>query len=213
VPLPSSSGAPLAQVRGGERSSDVGSGLADYPELKVVLSLAVDTVAQACGIDQGSSDVALLQKAATVAMLDFYAPVVATAARLAAQVEQARAARAAAVARLVDFKAAWANSTAAALHARQEREADAGAEVAAHRALAAEVVQESVRQIAVEDAAAAEAAALAVHHDTRNAAAGVEPHARATCYHLALVAAAAAAAALDDTRRTPLEISGRSAGT
>lgn len=206
MPLPSSSGAPVAQARSLECTFDVGSGLADYPELKVVLSLAVDTVVQACGIDQGSSDVALLQKAATVAMLDFYAPVVATAARLAAQVEQARAARAAAVARLVDFKAAWANSSAAALHARQERDAeagDAGAEAAARRALAAKVVQESVRQIAAQDAAAAEAAALAVHDDTRNAAAGVEPHARATCYHLALVAAAAAAAALDDALTPP----------
>jgi len=80
VPLPSSSGAPHAQARSEDCTFGLDAGLADYPELNVVLSLAVDTVAQACGIDQASSDVALLQKAATVAMLDFYAPVVATAA-------------------------------------------------------------------------------------------------------------------------------------
>lgn len=181
--------------------------------------MAVATVAEAFGIDQDAdpSGVDALEKAATTKMLEFYAPVAAIAARMATVVEEARTVRAVAVARSAEDAAARADVIAAALQLTADRaeaaaaprgdEAksvdaagkftqaldEAAAGIAALRAAAAPVVIEFVQATAAGVAEAAEAAAIAVETETNDAAAIVQPLARATCYQLALVAAASAA--------------------
>ena len=169
--------------------------LDDYPELELVLSIAVSAVVPAFGIDAGDRIVVDgLEDAAVAAMVEAYAPKAATVRLMARTAEEARRAQAAA-ARTAAEAAETAAAALAALDAR-----DAAAETAAERAHAARLVARSVT-LAVSEAAAADAAALAAELEVLNAALTVEAIAFDTCYRLAVDAAAAVAAAA--ARPTP----------
>lgn len=209
--IPPSSSDPASLEPDGPRSATGHAELYDYPELEAVLSLAIATVADAYNIDQvlDPCGVEALENAAMAAMVEFYAPVAATAARLATAVDEARGVKAAAVARAAEEVAARADVVAAALQLKRERvdelpvlnnselKAAAGkfsqtldeatAVIAARRAVAASAMRKSVQATAAEVAATA----VTVKHDTDNAAATIQPLARTTCYQLALAADAA----------------------
>jgi hypothetical protein len=163
--------------------------LDDYPELDLVLSIAVSAVVPAFGIDASDRTVVEdLEEAAIAAMVDAYAPKAATARLMARTAEDVRRARAAEA----QTAAQAAEEAAAALAALDVP--DAAAITAAERAHAARIVARSV-SVAVSEAAAADAAALAAELEVLNAALTVEAIAFDTCYRLAVDAAAAAAAA------------------
>lgn len=164
--------------------------LDDYPELDLVLSIAVSAVVPAFGIDASDRTVVEdLEEAAIAAMVDAYAPKAATARLMARTAEDVRRARAAEA----RTAAQAAEEAAAALAALDVP--DAAAITTAERAHAARIVARSVSVAVSEAAAAADAAALAAELEVLNAALTVEAIAFDTCYRLAVDAAASAAAA------------------
>jgi len=91
-----------------------------YPELEPVVSLAVETVAQAFDITDERDPALLSRLEATVAegTVEAYAPLASTADVLARADSQAREARSAAVARSADLMATEVADTAAALRTK-----------------------------------------------------------------------------------------------
>lgn len=116
APLGSSSGQRLEAEHHGA------DGVDSYPELEPVVSLAVDTVAQAFDITDDRDPALLSQLEATVTegTVEAYAPMASTADVLARSDRQARDVRSAAAARSADLMAVEVADTAAALRTKNE---------------------------------------------------------------------------------------------
>ena len=117
-------------------------GLPEYPELDLVLSVAVDSVLRSFGLDDDADRlvVAGVRQAARVAVLDVYAPMASKARVLARTAEDARQAKLASVRETASSLAAESAAVAASLRTRGEesaREIAAGAATAANRVAAA----------------------------------------------------------------------------
>ena len=180
--------------------SPVAAGLAEYPELDLVLSVAVDSVLRAFGLDETTDrDVVLhAREAAREAVLDIYGPMATKARALAQTAEEARRAKVTAVADTATAMAAESAAVAVALAARGDESAQEIATEAAENAdrVAAEVTPGD------EVAAAAAAAQMSLTVERAAAhAAGARSRAeeivsRSVGVAVSTVAAAADAAAI-----------------
>jgi len=175
--------------------------LAEYPELELVLSLAVSAVARAFALDEDADaeKVRRLERAAVTAMVSGYAPTAGSARLMAGAAEEARLQRAASVvqtARVLDVRTVAA---AEVLHVRTAPVVPAPKSTATadsrarQRASAATAAAQSAQRAASQAAAAADRAAIAAEHELRSAASAVEASALYDCYQLAINAATAAA--------------------
>jgi len=133
--------------------------LVDYPELELVLGLAVSAVVEAFPAirEAGQEAIFGLEQAAADAMLAVYAPIAVLARRKAAEAEEGRAAKAAVVLATAEALAAHEVDVATALQARGDATAHRVATEAAGRA---EAVAATIRpgQEAVATQAAAQVA-------------------------------------------------------
>ena len=141
--------------------------LETYPELELVLSLAVATVANAFDLDPAlqADDIQAMERAAISAMVVYYAPIAATARRVAAAADQAEAESAASTGLPPDLAATvMQRSIAVAVSERAMAEAAAiAAELEAVRAaLALEAIAiDSCYRLALEAASSAARSAQA----------------------------------------------------
>jgi hypothetical protein len=151
--------------------------LETYPELELVLSLAISTVATAFDPDGSlaAGDLQAMERAAVQAMVEHYAPLAAAARRLAASTE-------------------WADPTSTEAPSSGAADVLALTPPAAERtaAVAASVVEQPVA-IAVSPQAATDVAALAAELEGLHAALSLEAIAIDSCYRLALEAATSTA--------------------
>lgn len=178
--------------------------LEDYPELTPVLSLAVDAVVYTFDLDEEVDPdlVAHLERVATAATLDAYAPIVATAAKVGRAAERARAARVAAVAQAAEVMAVRVAEVAAALQAHGDASATRSASSASK---AAKLVAGSV--VPGNETAAASAAAQIRQavHDAAATKAAERARAAATVARAAMLAAAEVAASAE-VEAVPIEL-------
>lgn len=166
---------PEEKIRSAPAAATVTS-LPDYPELDLVLAVAVDSVLRSLGLDVESDGdlVADVRQAARGAVLDVYGPMATKARVLAQTAEDARRAKLASVSETASSLAAESVAVAATLRTRGDESAR---EIAAEAANAADLVAAAV--VPGDEATAADAAARMSRTVQEAAAQSVDDRSRA----------------------------------